>query len=359
MVSVDALRGFDMFWLVGGTGLAMAVIKLFGPGVEDALLPQFEHVKWEGCAFYDVIYPLFVFVSGMSVVFSLEKYKGGGNALQVYKRIFRRFILLYLLGLVFYGGFNQEWPNIRLLGVLQRISLCYLFSSLLYYHFRPRTLVVVFFVIMIGVWALFSFVPVPGVGHPSVTADASWSRYIDEQYLPGRKYDGAWDNNGILGTIPATATCLLGVFCSMLLRSTKVGDKRKAAIFIGGGIALALLGWLWSYQLPVIKRLWTPSYVLVAGGYSIAALGLFYLVLDVWQYRKWADLFIWIGTNALTIYIAREFVDFNALAERFTGGSIASAVGPDLAYLLKTAVSLAFSLLLVRFLYKKKIFLRV
>ena len=104
MVSVDALRGFDMFWLVGGTGFAMAVVKMFNPGVEDVLLPQFEHCKWDGCMFYDLIYPLFIFVVGMSVVFSIEKYKGGGMNRVVYGRIARRFVLLFLLGVLFYGG---------------------------------------------------------------------------------------------------------------------------------------------------------------------------------------------------------------------------------------------------------------
>jgi len=359
MVSVDALRGFDMFWLVGGTGLALAIVKLFGPGVQAVLLPQFDHCKWAGCTFYDLIYPLFIFVVGMSVVFSIEKYKGGEKNRRVYKRIARRFVLLFVLGVLFYGGFNRPWPDIRLLGVLQRIAICYLVAALLYYHFSIETLAGVAAGVLIGYWALFTFVPVPSTGLCSFTVDSNWHRFMDELLLPGRKYDGTWDNNGLLATLPAVATCLLGVFAALLIKSDRIPDKRKLAVCISGGLLMVALGWLWGFQFPVIKRIWSPSYVLVAGGYSYVLLGLFYLVVDVWQYRKWVGPFVWIGANPLTIYLAREFVDFNAFAERFVGGSIANAVGPDVAYLLQMIVSLALSLLVVWFLYRKKIFLRV
>ena len=359
MVSVDALRGFDMFWLVGGTGLALAIVKLFSPRVQEVLLPQFDHCKWAGCHFYDLIYPLFIFVVGMSVVFSLEKYKGSGINRGAYKRIARRFVLLFLLGVLFYGGFNRPWPDIRLLGVLQRIAICYLVAALLYYHFSIETLAGVAAGLLIGYWALFTFIPVPSTGVCSFTVDANWHRFMDELLLPGRKYDGTWDNNGLLATLPAIATCLLGVFAALLIKSDRIPDKRKLAVCIGGGILMVVLGWLWGFQFPVIKRIWSPSYVLVAGGYSYVFLGFFYLVVDVWQYRKWVQPFVWIGANPLTIYLAREFADFNEFSERFVGGSIANAAGPDIAYLLKMTVSLALSLLVVWFLYRKKIFLRV
>lgn len=359
LVSVDALRGFDMFWLIGGTGLAIAVVKLFGTGVENALLPQFEHHEWEGCSFYDTIYPLFIFIAGMSVVFSLDKYKGGGENWAVYKRIGRRFLLLYALGLLYYGGSMHPWPDIRVLGVLQRIAICYAVAAVLYYNFGIETLAGVAAGLLIGYWALFSFVPVPGFGDTSFTMDHNWHRYIDEMLLPGRKHDGTWDNNGLLATLPAISTCLLGVFAGLLVKNERVTDRRKLAAFIGGGLLLAGLGWTLGLQFPVIKKVWSPSYVLVTGGYSFALLGFFYLVVDVWGYRQWAQPLVWIGANPLTIYLARQFADFNSFAERFVGGSVAQAAGPDLAYLLKTGVSLGLSMVLVWYLYRRKIFLRV
>lgn len=359
MLSVDALRGFDMFWLVGGTGFALAIVRLFSDNVQGVLLPQLDHRAWEGCTFYDVIFPLFVFVSGMSVVFSLDKRKGAGAPLATYRRILRRFVLLFLLGILYYGGLTDPWPNIRLLGVLQRIALCYLVAALLYYHFRPQTLVVVCIGILVGYWALLMFVPVPGSGVTGCSVDMNWARYIDEQFLPGERHDGTWDNCGLLSTLPAIGTALLGVFAAIVLKSSRLSQKQKLLAFIAGGVAMTAVGWAWGFHLPVIKKIWTSSYVLVTGGYSFVLLGLFYLVVDVWGYQAWAKPFVWIGANPLTIYLARNFVDFNALANRFVGGSVKALVGQPIGYLLQTSVSLAFSMLLVWFLYRKRIFLRV
>jgi predicted acyltransferase len=266
---------------------------------------------------------------------------------------------MFLLGLVYYGGLEHPWPDVRILGVLQRLALCYLFTALLYLHLKPRVLVGVCIAILLAYWALFSFVPVPGTGVTSFAESSNWARYVDELLLPGHKHDGTWDNNGILSTLTSIATCLLGVFAALVINEPGLSQKKKVLLFVAGGLAMAACGWLWGLQFPVIKKIWTSSYVLVTGGYSFALLGAFFLVVDVWGYQKWAEPFIWIGANPLTIYMARNLMDFNGFAERFVGGSVALAVGPALAYFLKTAVSLLLSIVLVRFLYKKKIFLRV
>jgi predicted acyltransferase len=359
MVSVDALRGFDMFWLVGGTGLGLAVVKMFGPRVQELLLPQLDHRKWEGCTFYDVIFPLFVFMVGMSVLFSVERIRHERTVGAVYRRILRRFVLMFLLGLVYYGGLRNSWPDLRLLGVLQRLALCYLATAILYYHCRPRTLIAVFALLLLGYWALLSFVPVPDTGRTGFTEAVNWTRYVDERFLPGKKYNGTWDANGLLSTLPAIGTCLMGLFAALALKSRGLSEGAKLACFIVGGTALIALGWLWNLQCPVIKKLWTPSYVLVTGGYSLVLLGFFYLVIDVWGFRKWAAPLVWIGANPLTIYMARNLVDFNKLANRLVGGDIAAAVGPQTAYLLQMIASLALSMLLVRFLNRRGVFLRI
>lgn len=359
MLSVDALRGFDMFWLVGGTGLALAIAKLCPSPIRDVLLPQLDHRAWEGCTFFDTIFPLFVFIVGLSVPFSLERVRNSAGPLAVYWRILRRFVLLFALGLFYYGGLTRAWPDVRLLGVLQRLALCYLAAALLYYHVGLRNLIVTFVGILFAYWVLLNLVPVPGT-HALGCAEASnWPRYIDEQLLPGKKYCGTWDENGILSTFPAIATCLMGVLSAILLRNPQVAPPKKAALLIGAGFALAIVGWLWGFQFPVVKKLWTSSYVLLTGGYSVALLGGFYLVMDVWHFQRWAVPLLWIGVNPLTIYLARNIVDFNLFAERFTGGSVAVAVGEDYAYLMKTTLSLFFSMIFVWYLHKRKIFLRV
>ncbi len=359
MLSVDVLRGFDMFWLIGGTGLALGILPFLGSRAEAFLRPQLDHRAWEGCTFYDVIFPLFVFVVGMSVVFSLEKIKETQRASVVYKRILRRFVLMFALGLIYYGALSEPWPNIRLLGVLQRLALCYLFTAILYYHLRLPALVAVCAGLLIGYWALFTFVPVPGAGIVSCTEDVNWARYIDERFLPGRKLGGTWDVNGLLSTLPAIATCLMGLFAALFIKNPSMPAAKKSAWLIGAGIAISILGWIWGLQFPVIKKLWTSSYVLVTGGYCLTLLGAFYLVIDVWHFERWTLPFRWIGANPLAIYMARNLADFNAMADRITGGNIKAALGHDAGYLLQMIVSLALSLVLLRALYRRGIYLRV
>ncbi len=359
LVSVDVLRGFDMFWITGGAGLFIAIFKLFGGRLEQVFVAQLEHAEWEGFHFYDLIFPLFVFIVGMSVVFSLQKLINTQGKRAAYKRLIRRYILLYLLGIIYYHGIAGGLQNIRLMGVLQRLALTYFFTGILFIHFRLRGLIVAFFAVLLGYWALLSFVPVPGVGHVSFAEGQNWANWVDQHFLPLRKWNGDWDPEGLLSTIPAIGSCLLGLFASLLLREKSVSVMKKVYLLIGGGVALVVIGHLWGLQFPVIKKIWTSSYVLVAGGYSLALLGLFYLILDVWKIQKWAVVFVWIGMNPITIYLARNFINFNDLARRFVGGELQTLFGEKIGYLLLTSVSLGLTLALVRFLFKRKIFLRL
>ena len=359
ILSIDVLRGFDMLFLIGGNGVAIAIVKLFGGRFQEIFLPQLDHTEWAGFTFYDLIFPLFVFIMGMSTVFSLSKILAIDGKGTAYKRLFRRSILLYILGILYYHGFMNEIENIRYLGVLQRLALCYLFTGLIFINFKLRGMIVWFFVLLLSYWAFLSFVPVPGVGHVSFAEGANWANYIDEHFLPGRKWDGTWDPEGLLSTLPAIASSLLGVFTALLIKEKKIEDKNKVYYLVGGGIIMVVLGYVWGLQFPVIKKIWTSSYVLVAGGYSLLLLGFFYLLIDVLDFKKWTIPLVWIGMNPITIYMAKNIIDFNSLARRFVGGDIQVLVGEKVGYLLLTVVSLTLTMSVVRFMYKKKIFLRL
>ena len=358
-VSVDVLRGFDMFWITGGSGIFLAIFKLFGGKVEQWLTPQLEHAEWQGFYFYDLIFPLFVFIVGMSVLFSLQKILETKGKKAAYTRLTRRFTILFLLGIIYYGGIARGVENIRLLGVLQRLALTYLFTSIVFIHFRLRGLIFTFFALLLSYWVLLSFIPVPGLGHVSFAEGQNWAHWVDQHFLPLKKWDGNWDPEGLLSTIPAIGSCLLGLFASLLLREKSIADMNKVYWLVGGGVALVVIGYVWGLQFPVIKKIWTSSYVLVAGGYSLMLLGVFYLVLDVWKIRKWATIFVWIGMNPITIYMARNIVNFNDLARRFVGGELQTLFGNKISYLLLMAVSLVLTLALARFLFKRKIFIRI
>jgi len=369
VASVDAVRGFTMFWIIGADGAAKALAEMLsGKGTilstaGNIIGGQFEHAEWEGLHFYDLIFPLFIFVTGVAIVFSLTRLVEQESKFAAHWRVLRRSLLLFALGLVYYGGVSKSWPDIRLLGVLNRIALCYLFTSLLFLNLRLPGLIVAFVAILAGYWALMTFVSVSGVGVGSYAKDANLANWIDAQYLPGRKWNGAWDPEGLLSTLPAIGTCLLGVFAGLLLKEPSLQPHQKTLWLIGAGAAMIALGVLWGLQFPIVKNIWTSSYVLVCGGLSALLLGVFHQVIDAWERRSWATIFIWIGASAITLYFINGVVGFQPLATQLVGGDVRSFVDshltPGAGSFLEHAVGLLLAVALAGFLYRRKIFLRV
>lgn len=358
VVSVDALRGFDMFWIVGADHFARALGKINESPWAEEFARQLEHVGWDGFVFYDLIFPLFVFMLGMSAVFSLPKYVAEKGKISAHIRLFRRFFLLFLLGALYDKGLSDLAHESPFSGVLQRMAWCYLGTALVFLNFKLRGQIIIFFCILIGYWGLLTFVKSPDAEVHSFERDKNIVNWFDHKYLPMKEEGQYSDPEGLLSTIPAIATGILGLFAGLVIRNPDFSDKKRLAIFFGAGAAMVLLGYAWGYQLPVIKRLWTSSYVLVAGGYSCLLLGLFYAVVDVFKFKFWATPFIWIGANPLMIYLCSEFIDFHDIARRVVGGPIAAPFG-DYGELLITTVGVIFVLFFARFLYHKKIFLRV
>ena len=358
LLSLDALRGFDMVWIVGAEEIVHALHKISNAGIPNFLANQLSHKDWDGFAFYDLIFPLFVFIAGVSLVFSLDRLMAREGTLGSCKRIFRRFLLLYLLGIIIYGGFSTPFKEIRLLGVLQRIALCYLFAGLIYCFFKLRGRIIICLSLLIGYWALMTFVPVPDHGAGNFAEGKNLANYVDQQWLPLRKWDGDHDPEGLLSTFPAIATCLLGTFAGMLLKSTQHLPMKKIGLLAVSGLCMLCVGWLWHLQFPVIKKIWTSSFVLVAGGYSCLLLAFFYWLIDIKQWRRWAQPFVWVGMNPIAIYVAFHLVDFKKIASLFVGGDINKYFG-SFGPMVIALTALGLSLLFCRFLYQKKIFMRV
>ncbi len=394
LVSLDALRGFDMFWILGADALVHALAKVFDVAPLRVLAGQLDHKAWAGFAFYDLIFPLFVFMAGVSVVFSLNRLIETHGRAAAVKRVLWRGGLLFALGLFYAGGFQTKWPDIRVLGVLQRIALAYTAAGLLFCFFRPRALAAIGASILVGYWALLTFVPIRdvqmeraavparlGVEKPtpaqaralfdSVTTyrtggydpGRNLSDHLDFQYLPGRKYDVYYDPEGLLSTFPAVVSCLLGVFAGLLVRRTDWDDLKKVRTLAIAGIAMVALGFLWGLQFPVVKKIWTSSFVLVAGGYSALLLAAFYYAIDVRGWRRWCVPFVWIGMNPITLYLISGIVGYRRLAARLAGGDVSAwldaTLGAGWGALAVAVVGLALMLLLARFLFQKQIFLRV
>ncbi len=359
LMSVDALRGFTMFWILGVDEVLVMLGAISGTTATKAIAAQFTHVAWEGFVFEDLIFPTFIFIVGTSIVFSLGKLIATQGRKVAVKRVLIRSFVLYVLGLIYYYDSGSDlFSQVRWLGVLQRIALCYLFAGLLYCFLRLRGLVAVLVVLLVGYWVVMCFVPVPGICSHSFEEGQNLANYIDAKLLPGFKWDGEHDPEGILSTFPAVATCLLGILAGLLLKNDTVKPNRKLAILLAAGVAGTALGYAWGIQFPVIKKIWTSSYVLVASGYSAILLGVFYLVLDIWKWQTWATMFLWIGTNAIALYMLSSLVNFKALAERYLGGSIGVALfGVYLPFVCQ-AVGVVLLVLIARFLYRRQIFIR-
>ena len=363
IVSLDALRGFTMLWIVGGGGLAKAM-KAFGDGQPAQFLAdQFEHAKWEGFRFEDLIFPMFVFIAGASLVFSLARIAAREGRAIAARRVLVRALLLFGLGVIYNGGWSTGFENVRWLGVLQRIALAYLGAGLLFLFLKPRGLLVALIAILAGYWALLTFVPVPDFGAGHFAERQNLTNYLDSWLLPGRKYDRDHDPEGLLSTLPAIGTCLLGVFAGLLLQSGAPGRK-KVACFVGSGVVLIAAAYTWDAAgFPIVKKIWTSSYVLLAGGWSAVLLGVFYGIIDVLGRGKWARPFVWIGMNPITLYFVANLVDLSKLSLRFTGGDVQkflnATIHPGTGELVTALAGMSFSVLLAGFLYRRKIFLRV
>lgn len=393
-MSLDALRGFDMFWIMGGDALARA-LAAFGDGpLTGGLARQLTHAEWEGFHFYDLVFPLFVFVMGASIVFSMERLLEERGLRGALLRVFARFALLFAVGIFYSGGFTSAWPEIRLLGVLNRLALCYLGAALLYclLRERPRLLAGLAAALLVAYWALMSFVPYPDlrpvdgagrrVSEPMTAenvAQLNWgttttlrgivgpglnlANYLDARFLPGKLWEKTWDPEGLLSTLPALASALLGVLAGGLLLQGRVGERRKVGLLALAGSISVVLGFAWGIEFPVVKKLWTSSFVLVSAGFSALLLALFHHVIEVRGKRAWCAAFVWYGMNPITVYLADNLVGFRRVAARFLGGDVKAffdaRVGVGCGDLVLSLGEIAVGLCLVWFLHRRRIFLRL
>lgn len=393
LMSLDVLRGFDLCWILGADALIHALARMWKIPPFTWLATQLDHAEWVGFRFYDLIFPLFVFMAGMALVYSLTKLVEREGRAAAVSRVLRRGTLLLALGLFYNGGLTNPWPDIRLLGVLPRIAIVYMITGLLFCFLKPRALAAMTVALLGGYWALMMFVPIRDVqleqsalvaklGGEKPTMEQAQklfdgttarvtgqfepgynlSNHLDFEYLGGRKYDTYWDPEGLLSTLPAVATCLLGVFAGFLMRRNDLAESRKLRILVITGLAALALGWMWHAQFPVIKKIWTSSYVLVAGGWSFLLLGIFYYVVDIRKFRGWCAPFIWVGMNPITLYVISGILGYRRMALRLSGGDVqlwldvhvASGFGSVVVAL--TALALMFAL--ARFLYRRELFLR-
>jgi len=357
IVSIDALRGFDMVWIIGGGTLLQQLLALYDTPVTRAVASQLHHPEWSGFTAWDMIFPLFLFIVGASIPFSLAKRLDRGDSERaIVFHIMKRTAVLYFLGMIIEAGRIGELGGLRYTGVLHRIAFCYCCTSLIVMHTRIRGQAIWAAALLIGYWLVMSFIPVPGHGAGVFTPEGNLASYLDRLLQPGALRQKLFDNEGFLSTFPAIATTLLGVLSGHWLGTPRTGN-RKTAMLLASGAASLIVGLIWSTVFPVNKLIWTSSFALVTGGLSMLILSVFYWLIDVRGFRKWAFPFVVIGLNALAIYFASAVFDFDRIVTVFTYEFI-DRMG-SFKPLFGAAAVLAVKWIGLYILYYKKIFIKI
>ena len=380
LMSLDALRGADMLCIMGGSSLVVALCALFG--AKDCwLAEQMTHVAWHGFRHHDTIFPLFLFLAGVSWPYSLAGQRARGKSTAaIVRKILVRMTLLVFLGFASSTFFAFDFANVRYAQVLGHIGIGWAVAALLALFVRSFAVRFgVLVAILVGYWALLKFVPAPDAVALAASTDpaiakkvAAYAAYgtdgfsfvgnlvgwVDRNYLPGKMHELVFDPEGILSSIPAVATAMLGVFSGELLRRTDVSGNRKTLLLLGAGVVstVACLGW--EPWCPINKKIWTSTFVLAAGAYSFAMLALFYWIVDVLGWRRWTFFFRVIGMNAITIYLLMRVIQFRAISKFFFSG-VAGWGDGNWSNVALIAGQILVEWLLLLFLYRKNTFLKV
>ena len=342
-----------MFWITGGTGFILALANVAAPGTTQFLRSEFDHAGWNGFTLFDLIFPLFIFVSGLSLPFSITKrIERGEDRASLYKHVALRVAVLFLLGML-HNGPHLNPIGIRIPGVLQRIAICSGFASVVVMNTKIRTQAYLLGALLLGYWLLMASVAAPHFGAGDFTQAGNLAGYVDRLVLP---FPSTWccyafgDSEGIVTTIPALATVLLGVLAGHVLRSELTPVDRMSWLFMAG-IACVALALIWDTVFPINKDLWTSSYVLFAGGWSLLLLAAFYWTLDVKAFVGWSFFFRVIGSNSIVMYFLESVLRFG-----FLKGLVGTGAG--------IAVLIAFLDLFARWglvyaLYQRRWFLKI
>ncbi|WP_431217252.1 acyltransferase family protein [Puia sp. P3] len=360
LYSLDALRGFDMFWIAGGEEIFHVMAKATNSPFWRVLSDQFEHPDWNGFHFYDLIFPLFLFIAGVATPYSVGRELEKGTPKQrLLLRVIRRGLTLVLLGIIYNNGLKiHPLSEVRFCSVLGRIGLAYMFANIIYLYTKQLGQWIWFAGLLIGYWLLLCFTSAPGYHMGDLTMQGNFASYIDRSVIPGKLYLGIHDPEGLMSTIPAISTGLLGILAGQLLKNSPLSPGAKAGRLALAGVISLALALLWNTVFPINKNLWTSSFVLNVGGISLLLLALFYYIIDVRGYKKWAFFFTVIGMNSILIYLSPHFINWKYMTDGFFFwvGQIIAAPWNALAMVF---CFLAVKWVFLYVLYKKKIFLRV
>ncbi len=365
LTSLDVFRGLTI----------AAMVLVNNAGAWNAVYPPLLHAAWDGWTPTDLVFPFFVFIVGVAIPLAFEKRKAaGGSQRDLYLKIFRRTMLIFLLGLTLnaFPFTTNNLTQLRIPGVLQRIALCYFFAALIFMKAGVKTQALIAAALLIGYWLVMKTIAAPGYAAGDLTMEGSLASWIDRTLLAGHTYKPMYDPEGLLSTIPAIATALFGVLAGQWLMERREALDKIAGLFAVGALCV-IAGFVWDWAFPINKALWTSSYVMFTGGLALQLLALCYWAIDVKGYRRWAKPFVVFGVNALALYVlsslmAKALSVINAPKLDGSTGDLKTFIYERMlaTWLSPINASLAFALgyvllwwLLMWVLYRRKIFIKV
>jgi predicted acyltransferase len=364
--SLDALRGFDMLWIIGGGVIIHNLAKASNSDFLYLLSKQMEHVPWEGFHFYDLIMSLFLFIAGMSIPFSINKrLRLGQSKKKIYLHSFKRCIILLILGMIYEGNLLAfDINNLFIGSVLGSIGVSYFFSVIIYTQLNLRNQIWLIAGILIAYWSILTFVPVPGQRAGVLLPESNIVKFVEFSVFGSfKKTDVTY--MWLLDTFGFVSTVMTGVFASTIIRRNfrlsfiKSFDEQiqKTLILVFAGLVLVGISQVLNIWFPAIKRLWNPTFVLLTSGLSFLLIALFYFIIDVKGYKRWAFWLKVIGMNSITVYLGVHFISFDRLATKFVFG-LEQFLGSYYP-LIKSIVALIFIYIILYWMYKKKTFIKI
>ena len=367
----ERLLSLDVF-----RGIAIAsMILVNNPGSWSHVYPQLRHAQWHGVTFTDLIFPFFLFIVGVAMTFSLSKQiESGADRKKLVLKILRRTAIIFLLGMFLAGFPNFNFSTIRIPGVLQRIAVCYLFTSIIVLRTGWKGQAYWAVGLLFFYFLAMKFIPVPGFGAGDLSAEGNFAAFFDRIFLTGHMWSQSktWDPEGLFSTIPAIATTLTGVLTGWFLRSDKPKVEKTMWLLLIGNLGL-LAGWTFDTWFPMNKSIWTSSYVIYTSGMALIFLGICYYTIEVLNWRKWTKPFVLYGLNSISVFMLSGFVARLTFIIKFTNDdgtktSLASLLYNTLysSWLPPMTASLSWAitwitgfLILMWFMDKKKIYIKI
>lgn len=362
LLSVDTLRGFDMLLIAGGGSFIVRLKGKTGLSWVDTIADQLTHPDWNGFTFYDFIFPLFLFIAGVSLVFSLESGLRKNMSREVLlKKVFKRMIILFLLGILDKNIpveiFNPS--NIRFGTILGRIGIASFFGAVFYLYLTPRQRFAGVAGILLAYYAALFLIPVPGYGAGDLSLEGNLVGWFDRKFMPGRLLQGGiYDENALLTQFPAMCLTILGTFAGSRLMETTSKETEKVIWLLVCGTVSIVAGLIWGMHFPINKHLWSSSFILLTAGMAFIFLAVFYYIIEILQWRRWTFFFEVIGLNSIAIYLVYRFVDFKKTSKMLFEG-VYGIADPKFHDALNALGALALVWWLMYFLYRKRIFFKI